>query len=58
MNIMKQQDNREANHSQILIEDLTVNQNQAAEVKGGTTFVGGWGSSSYQYAFSGTYANA
>lgn len=47
---MKQQDTREANPSQIQIEDLTINQAQAEEVKGGPTYVGGWGSSSYQYA--------
>jgi hypothetical protein len=50
--MMNKQDKPEANNSQILIEDLTVNQEQAGEVKGGPTFVGGWGSSSYQYGHS------
>lgn len=50
---MNKQDNREANHQQILLEDLTVNEDQAAAVNGGgsaVVFVGGWGASSYQYA--------
>ena len=32
---MNKQDNLEISNQQILIEDLTVNQDQAAEVKGG-----------------------
>lgn len=35
---MNKQDNREANNQQSEIEDLTVNQDQAAEVKGGPIF--------------------
>jgi hypothetical protein len=33
--IMNQQNNREANNQQSLIEDLAINNEQAAEVKGG-----------------------
>jgi hypothetical protein len=43
---MNQKENRETNNSQIPLEDLTVNQEQAADAKGG-----GWGSSMYQYGF-------
>lgn len=50
---MKKQNNQEPNNQQSLIEDLTVNEDTAEEVKGG-----GWGSSSYQYAFAGTYYNS
>jgi hypothetical protein len=32
---MKQQDNEKPNNQQSLIEDLTVNEDQAAELKGG-----------------------
>ena len=32
---MKKQENREANDQHSVIEDLTVNEDQAAEVKGG-----------------------
>lgn len=32
---MNKKDNREANNQQSVIEDLTVNEDQAAEVKGG-----------------------
>jgi hypothetical protein len=35
MNIMKQQDNREENNQKALLEDLTVNKDQSAAVKGG-----------------------
>jgi len=50
---MNEQQNQEPNNQQTQIEDLTVNEDQAADVKGGTAFVGGWGSSMYQYASSG-----
>jgi len=33
--VMKKQENREANNQHSVIEDLTVNEDQAAEVKGG-----------------------
>jgi len=36
---MNQQNNREANNTQILIEDLTINENQTAEVKGGPIYM-------------------
>lgn len=45
------QDNFNANEAQILIDDLQVTNDQADEVKGGPVFVGGWGASTYQYAF-------
>ena len=45
---MNKKDKQEPNNPQSVIEDLTVNEDQAAEVKGGP----------YQYGFSGTYANA
>ena len=32
---MKKQENREANNQDSVVEDLTVNEDQAAEVKGG-----------------------
>ena len=35
---MNQQDNTEPNNQQPVIEDLAVNQDQAAEVKGGPTY--------------------
>ena len=50
---MNKQDKQEPNNQQPVIEDLTVNEDQAAEVKGGPVFVSGWGASSYQYAFEG-----
>jgi hypothetical protein len=34
------------------LTDLPVNEDETPEVKGGA-FVGGWGSSAYQYAFDG-----
>jgi hypothetical protein len=45
---MNQQNNGETNEQQSLIEDLTVNDDQTAEIKGGrdysaVVFVGGWG---------------
>jgi hypothetical protein len=48
---MHQQDKQVADHQPIQIEDLAINDAQEAEVKGGgaVVFVGGWGSSSYQY---------
>jgi hypothetical protein len=39
MNIMNQKDNCEANNTQILIEDLTINENETAEVKGGPIYM-------------------
>jgi hypothetical protein len=33
--IMKKQDNQETSHRQVQIEDLTINDEQAEEVKGG-----------------------
>jgi hypothetical protein len=39
MNIMNQKDNCEANNTQILIEDLTINENQTVEVKGGPIYM-------------------
>lgn len=55
---MGQQDKQVPDNQQSAIEDLTINEEQAAVVKGGIAFVGGWGSSSYQYAFEGTHANS
>lgn len=36
---MNEQNNQEANNQQPVIEDLTVNENQAGEVKGGPIFM-------------------
>jgi len=36
---MNQQDNQEPNNKQSVIEDLTVNEEQAAEVKAGDIFI-------------------
>ena len=36
---MKKQDKQEINNPQPVIEDLTVNQDQAAEVKGGPIYI-------------------
>lgn len=36
---MKKQDNRKANDQQSVIEDLTVNEAEAAEVKGGPIYL-------------------
>ena len=52
--MLNNQENSESNNQQPVIEDLAVNIDDASDVKGGP-FVGGWGSSSYQYGFSGTY---
>jgi hypothetical protein len=46
---MKKQDSRETNNQGLMIEDLPVNEDKAAEVKAGE--------SRYQYAFAGTYQN-
>ena len=45
---MKKQN--ETNNQEPVIEDLTINEDQAAELKAGP--------SNYQYVFSGTYQNA
>ncbi len=37
---MKKQNNREANDRQPLIEDLTISEDQAREVKGGSSVIG------------------
>ena len=50
--MQKEKTNKPENKTSIQIEDLTVKEERAAEVSGG-----GWGSSSYQYAFAGTYGN-
>lgn len=50
---MNNQENSESSNQQPVIEDLAV-KDEAEDLKGGP-FVGGWGSSMYQYGFSGTY---
>ena len=51
---MHQQNKQVTDHQPIQIEDLAINKAEEAEVKGGdrysaVVFVGGWGSSSYQF---------
>jgi hypothetical protein len=39
MNIMNQQDNRETNNTQILTEDLTINETLSTKIKGGPIYM-------------------